>query len=59
VDPEAATFVINNDVDGAIIQQAITIDVAIPNFNEVTNVAQAASSMARFAVDAALLGSLN
>ncbi|NWG71293.1 MAG: hypothetical protein HXY23_06760 [Parvularculaceae bacterium] len=58
INPESSTFVINNDVDGAIIQQTITIDVAITNFHEVLSVAQAGAATARLIGDSVLLGSL-
>jgi len=59
VNPETTSFVINNDVDGAIIQQTITIDVAVSNFNDVLSLAQVGSATARFVGDSVLLGSLN
>jgi hypothetical protein len=57
--PDNSTLVINNDIDGAVIQHAITIDIAITDFHDVLSVAQAAGAAAQFISDAALLGSLN
>lgn len=59
VNPASTAFVINNTTDGAVIQQNITIDVAISGFQELLTTATASAATARFIADAALLGSLN